>query len=160
MQHILCRRTIWAMATKRIIQCPVCGSSKSRQTLFRTLMRLADDLQARQCAKCASETSFHLQFNFQLGAPDTEFVIAGVFHPRKPQTWLWPDGGGAKVTFYPFLVVLNRKNRERATWLPYWHLIERTGKKPREKYGQWGPLMDSHLFDDLLAQARTAGLLS
>lgn len=35
-----------------------------------------------------------------------------------------------------------------------------TGAKcPKQKYGQWAPCMDAHLFEDLLAQARKAKLL-
>jgi hypothetical protein len=29
-----------------------------------------------------------------------------------------------------------------------------------EKYGQWAPFMDAHLFDDMLAQARAAGFVA
>jgi hypothetical protein len=121
-------------------------------------MRLADDPDARRCDNCAAETSFHLRFDFGLGAADNQSTIAGVFHPREPETWV--DRDGSKVTFYPFLVVLNRKNRERAIWLPYWHVVERKSARPLEKYGQWAPFMDAHLFDDMLAQARAAGLVA
>jgi hypothetical protein len=63
------------------------------------------------------------------------------------------------VTFYPFLVVLQRHGREHAAWLPYWHTIEKHGRKPTQKYGQWAPFMDFGLFADLLTQARAKGYL-
>jgi hypothetical protein len=63
------------------------------------------------------------------------------------------------VTFYPFLVVTERKGRDQAVWLPYWHVVG-DGEENRKKYGQWAPFMDMKLFRDLLAQPRDEGYLN
>jgi hypothetical protein len=98
-----------------------------------------------------------LEFEFGLGAPDKRAAVVGSFLPKVPEAWR--DRNGASVTFYPFLVVVERYGRERATWLPYWHVIEHEGRR-QTKYGQWAPFMDRHLFEDLVAQAVRAGMLS
>jgi hypothetical protein len=100
-----------------------------------------------------------MTFDFGLGVIDKECMIEAVFHPHLLESW--NDRDGSKVTFYPFLVVLKRGGRDRAVWMPYWHVIESNGgKRPKEKYGQWAPLMDAPLFESLLAQAHKAGVLS
>jgi hypothetical protein len=146
------------MATKQTVRCLKCGDTPVKGTLFRALLDIAENPNDRKCKHCGSDVSLCLGFEFGLDAADKESVIERVFRPRDLERW--PSTDGSTVSFYPFLVVLNRKNRERAVWLPYWHLLERPGwKRPKEKYGQWAPFMDRHLFEDLLSQARDAGLL-
>jgi hypothetical protein len=40
------------------------------------------------------------------------------------------------------------------------YVIAKKNGKPKPKYGQWAPFMDSHLFESLLQQARIRGLLN
>jgi hypothetical protein len=146
------------VATARSIRCLKCGSAPAKGTLFRALLNIADNPTMQKCGRCGSEVSLCLGFQFGLDAADKESVIERASRPRDPERWSAKDG--STVWFYPFLVILNRTNRERAIWLPYWHLVEVPNRKrPTEKYGQWAPFMDSHLFDDLLRQARDAGLV-
>lgn len=77
------------------------------------------------------------------------------FLPTSPECWT--DSKKRKVTFLPFLVILARHGRQDAVWLPYWHVVE-DSKRVFQKYGQWAPFMDAHRFEDLISQARSAGL--
>jgi hypothetical protein len=69
------------------------------------------------------------------------------------------EAQGGTVTFYLFLIVTKREGRDKAVWLPYWHVTQ-DGEKKTIKYGQWAPFMDMELFEDLLSQARSAGYLN
>jgi hypothetical protein len=125
-------------------------------TLFDALKEYANVGQPA-CARCGMPMSLRLRFAFGLGAGDTECTVAACFVPRQLEQW--SDATGQGVTFYPFLVVLQRHGREAAVWLPYWHVVA-TGRSLTTKYGQWAPFMDEHLFRDLLAQARQSGYLA
>ena len=68
------------------------------------------------------------------------------------------DVDGNTITFYPFLVVVERHGRGNAIWLPYWHVVE-DGIRRKKKFGQWAPFMDEKLFVDLIVQARENGCI-
>jgi hypothetical protein len=110
-----------------------------------------------ECRCCGASTDLHLSFDFALGVQDNNAKVLGSFYPRPPEDWT--DSSGRTVTFYPFLIVTKREERDQAVWLPYWHVV-RDGKKKTLKYGQWAPFMDMKLFEDLLSQARNAGYLN
>jgi len=99
----------------------------------------------------------NLSFDFALGASGKNSVVIASFYPHSPEQW-WEESRERTVTFCPFLVVTKREGRDQAIWLPYWHLIQ-DDEKVNHKYGQWAPLMDLKLFEDLLTQARCAGFL-
>jgi hypothetical protein len=107
-----------------------------------------------RCPRCGAEAKLRLKFEFGLGARDSECTVLASFIPQKLESWSQPDG--TAITFYPFLVILQRHGRKLAAWLPYWHVIDGDGKRTR-KYGQWAPFMDFELFADLLNQARQSG---
>lgn len=144
------------MATTRLTKCTHCTPAADKGTLFRTLLRIADD--PNQPCECGGTRSVHLGFDFGLGATDKESEIEAAFRPQPLESWT--DRDGSTVTFYPFLVVLKRSNRKRAVWMPYWHVVESSSGKRKEKYGQWAPVMDESLFESLLAQAQKAGILT
>ncbi|RMG26793.1 MAG: hypothetical protein D6724_01035 [Armatimonadetes bacterium] len=99
-------------------------------------------------------TELRLRFDFGLNAPDRACTVRDCFAPRQLESWNEADG--SRVTFYPFLVILQRHGRELAAWLPYWHTID-NGFRTVQKYGQWAPFMDFRLFADLLNQAAEKG---
>jgi hypothetical protein len=140
------------MATARKFRCPSCGRELAKSPpLFKALLRLARR-QAPQCENCQTALQLHLDFDFAMGARHKQAIVLASFLPRSlPE---WNDG---KVCFYPFLVILKRVGAGQAVWLPYWH-VEQDGAKPRRKYGQWAPVMETALFTDLLEQAQEAGL--
>jgi hypothetical protein len=144
------------MATGRFLICDQCGPSLAGGTLFDVLLARAHG-RPQHCAHCGSPTGLQLKFDFGLNAADSECTVRDCFVPRQLESWNETDE--SKVTFYPFLVIVQRHGRELAAWLPYWHVVER-GKKPAKKYGQWAPFMDLHLFADLLDQARARGYTS
>jgi hypothetical protein len=98
--------------------------------------------------------ALHLSFDFALGVQDKNAEVLASFYPHQPEDWR-----GGTVTFYPFLIVTKREGRDKAVWLPYWHVTQ-DGEKKTIKYGQWAPFMDMELFEDLLSQARSAGYLN
>jgi len=144
--------------TQRLVVCERCGPSPATgSTLFEDLLAKALG-ETRQCTEChAHHVELRLKFSFGLNASDPECTVRDCFMPRHPERWR--DADGKEVTFHPFLVVLQRHGREQAAWLPYWHTVERPGRKRAQKYGQWAPLMDFSLFEDLLSQARAKGYL-
>ena len=99
-----------------------------------------------KCKECGDSMSLRLQFPFGLGIGRTKCTVLDVFLPTKRPRW-------SAVVFYPFLVVLKR-GRATAYWLPYWHVDG--GKK---KYGQWASFINEPVFKELLAQARQKGYL-
>lgn len=111
-----------------------------------------------RCSKCDAPATLRLKFDFGLNAPDSECTVLDCFVPRRPESWKATDE--ANVTFYPFLVIVQRHGRNLAVWLPYWHVVERGGRVTQKKYGQWAPFMDFHLFKDLLDQAQAKGYSS
>jgi hypothetical protein len=124
--------------------------------LFDVLLVRAGE-QPLLCSKCGALATLRLKFSFGLSAADSECTVRDCFVPRKLESWEQRDGGN--VTFYPFLVIVHRHGRELATWLPYWHVVER-GRRRVTKYGQWAPIMDCHLFADLLSQAQAKGYVA
>ena len=144
------------MATKCIVKCSSCQTPAIDDTLFATLLRIADDPTAK--CKCGGTRTISLAFDFGLGATDKVSDIEAVFHPRPLESW--QDKDGSKVTFFPFLVVLKRTGRHSAIWMPYWHIVESEDGKKKQKYGQWAPYMDASLFESMLQQARQAGFLT
>jgi hypothetical protein len=98
--------------------------------------------------------ALHLSFDFALGVQDKNAEVLASVYPHQPEDWR-----GGTVTFYPFLIVTKREGRDKAVWLPYWHVTQ-DGEKENLKYGQWAPFMDRELFEALLSQARNAGYLN
>ena len=144
------------MATKRFLRCNQCGLLTAPGTLFQVLLARAH-AQPHDCPNCGSAAELQLTFAFGLNASHSECTVRECFVPRRLESWAGKDG--SQVTFYPFLVILDRHERERAAWLPYWHLIVR-GRNSVQKYGQWAPFMDFRLFADLLNQAEAKGYSS
>ena len=144
------------MGTQRFLICSDCGRFPAKGQLFKLLLRQAGGA-IEQCPKCQKVMALGLTFSFGLNAPFPECTVRDCFSPRKPQSWTETDG--SLVTFYPFLVVLNRHGKDLAAWLPYWHVVARANG-PQYKYGQWAPFMDARLFQDLLQQAQSKGYFS
>jgi len=105
------------------------------------------------CRSCGASTDLHLSFDLALCVQDKDAKVLASFYPHQLEEW---PCEGRTVTFYPFLIVTEREGRDRAVWLPYWHVV-RDGGKDNPKYGQWAPFMDMELFEDLLSQARNDG---
>lgn len=143
------------MATHRFFRCPVCREQKRAKSLFSALKAVADN-STPKCPQHATPMSLNLSFDFALDASGKNSVVIASFYPHPPEQW--EDSRERTVTFCPFLVVTKREERDQAIWLPYWHLIQED-EKTNHKYGQWAPLMDMELFEDLLTQARCAGFL-
>jgi len=108
------------------------------------------------CRSCGASTDLHLSFDLALCVQDKDAKVLASFYPHQLEEW---PCEGRTVTFYPFLIVTEREGRDRAVWLPYWHVV-RDGGKDNPKYGQWAPFMDMELFEDLLSQARNDGFLN
>lgn len=115
---------------------------------------LRDFSKSQKCPKCgAAHRDLHLIFDFGLNASNSDCTVLASFTHKKPESW--KDKDGSKVEFYPFLVVLRRHGRQKAVWMPYWHLVHKK-KRIIKKYGQWAPFMDMDLYKDLLKQAKKA----
>jgi hypothetical protein len=143
------------MATIRHYHCAKCPPRRAGG-LFGALLGIAKR-GLPDCERCeAPYKGLRLKFDFGLNAGHSECTVLDSFTSKTPQTWR--DKKGNSVFFYPFLVVLNRHGKGRATWLPYWHVIKK-GKVEIKKYGQWAPFMDQHIFHDLITQARRRGYL-
>jgi len=141
------------MATIRQYICKNCPP-KNAGNLFEALLNKTKG-KVVKCPRCGNPySSLRLNFAFGLGATNSECTVLECFIPEKRQQW--KDGKNKNVFFYPFLVIVKRHGKENATWLPYWHIIK-DGKKETRKYGQWAPIMDSHLFKNLLEQAKKKG---
>jgi len=120
----------------------------THQTLFDTLydfqrMALSD------CPACGGQRELHLALDFQLGAGDGDFKVVSAFLPDKLESWLGEEE--EEVTFYPFLIVLQRGDGSRFCWLPYWHV---TGRDAR--FGQQPICLDYAQFENLIHQAKEA----
>jgi hypothetical protein len=128
--------------------CPKCHKKyTTHQKLFDTLYDF-QKTNPGDCPVCAETRELHLDLDFQLGSGDGEFKIVSVSLPDKLESWLGEEE--QEVTFYPFLVVLERGiDRKQFCWMPYWHV---TGKEAR--YGQHAICLDQAQFDNLIAQAR------
>ena len=145
------------MTTRHKFRCPECPEeTRKKSTLFCAVKAVADNSKPA-CRRCGGSTDLHLSFDFALGVQDNNAKVLGSFYPRPPEDWT--DSSGRTVTFYPFLIVTKREERDQAVWLPYWHVV-RDGEKVIRKYGQWALFMDMELFNDLLSKARNAGFLN
>jgi hypothetical protein len=122
-----------------------CHFEERAGNFFDALKNVHADSMPR-CKECGGSMSLRLQFPFRLGIGRTKCTVLDVFLPTKRPKW-------NAVVFHPFLVVLKR-GRTTAYWLPYWHVDG--GKK---KYGQWAPFIDEPVFKEILAQARQKGYL-
>jgi hypothetical protein len=141
------------MATERKYQCD-CGLTSVAGYLVDELQRIAEN-RPEMCLLCRKAKELILTFHFGLKGGDPECMVLSAFSPT--ETAQWGDEKGRKITFLPFLVVVDCEG-ERSLWLPYWHLVEADGAVQR-KYGQWAPFMSRQTFHDLLNQARRAGYL-
>ncbi len=100
------------------------------------------------CPACGGTRDLHITLDFALGAGDSDFKVISAFLPDKLESWLGEEE--EEVTFYPFLVVLQRaREGKQFCWMPYWHV---TGKDAR--YGQHAVCLDQAQFDSLSAQVR------
>ena len=130
--------------TFRDYVCIKCANETRAGNLFDALRNFRDG--TPNCEKCGGLTELYLRFPFELGIGRTTCRVLDVFVPARPARW-------NSVTFYPFLVIL-RRGRTTACWLPYWHL-----HGAKRKYGQWAPLMNESIFRNLLSQAKKKGYL-
>lgn len=90
----------------------------------------------------------HVALDFQLGAGDGEFKVVSASLPDKVESWLGQEE--EEVTFYPFLVVLQRAgDGKQFCWLPYWHV---TGKDAH--YGQHAVCLEYAQFQNLIEQVQ------
>lgn len=119
----------------------------THRKLFETLYEF-QKANPEDCPVCGGKRELHLDLDFQLGCGDGEFKVVSAFLPNKLDSWL--GDGEEEVTFYPFLVVLERAgDGKQFYWMPYWHL---TGKEAR--YGQHAICLEQAQFESLIAQAR------
>lgn len=141
------------MATERYFKCVQCHKRTYPHHLFEALRDISGA--GRKCKGCGGTEELHLVFDFGLEVGNAACRVLHAFLPRDLARWQTDDG--KLVTFFPFLVVMERTDKEgQSFWLPYWHTIEGTGTIAR-KYGQWAPFMDGALFRSLVAQAREVG---
>lgn len=118
----------------------------THQKLFETLYDF-QKMAPEDCAECGGTKELHLTLDFQLGVGDGDFKVVSAFLPDKLESWLGEEE--EEVTYYPFLVVLQRAgDGKQFTWMPYWHV---TGKEAR--YGQHALLLDQTQFESLIEQA-------
>jgi hypothetical protein len=100
------------------------------------------------CPACGGARELHVALDFQLGAGDGEFKVVSASLPDKVESWLGQEE--EEVTFYPFLVVLQRAgDGKQFCWLPYWHV---TGKDAR--YGQHAVCLEYAQFQNLIEQVQ------
>jgi len=119
----------------------------THQRLFDTLYNF-QRMNPEHCPECGEARELRLSLDFQLGYGDEEFKIVSAFLPAQLESWLGEEEEG--VTFYPFLVVMERVgDGKQFCWMPYWHV---TGKGAR--YGQHAVCMDRTQFESLMVQAR------
>ncbi|HTS09087.1 MAG TPA: hypothetical protein VMP68_26210 [Candidatus Eisenbacteria bacterium] len=97
------------------------------------------------CA-CGGPRELHLTLDFQLGAGDSDFKVVSATLPDQLDSWLGQEE--EEVTFYPFLIVLERAgDKKQFCWMPYWHV---TGKDAR--YGQHAVCLEHAQFENLVAK--------
>jgi hypothetical protein len=96
---------------------------------------------------CGGHRELHLALDFQLGAGDSDFKVVSATLPDRLDSWLGQEE--EEVTFYPFLVVLERVgDNKQFCWMPYWHV---TGNDAR--YGQHAICLDHSQFENLVAKS-------
>ena len=99
------------------------------------------------CPECGEERDLYLTLDFQLGAGDAAFRVLAAHLPARLESWLGENE--EEVTFYPFLVRLQREGDDKEfCWMPYWHV---TGKEAR--YGQHAVCLEQEQFRSLIQQA-------
>ena len=119
----------------------------THQKLFDSLYDLSK-MTPEECPTCGGTRELRVSLDFQLGAGDGDFTVVSAFLPDKLDSWLGEEQ--EEVTFYPFLVVLQRVgDSKQFCWMPYWHV---TGKEAR--YGQHALCLDQSQFENLMAQVR------
>jgi DNA-directed RNA polymerase subunit RPC12/RpoP len=100
------------------------------------------------CPVCGGMRELYLDLDFQLGCGDADFKVVSASLPDRLESWLGEEE--EEVTFYPFLVVLERTgDHKQFCWMPYWHV---TGKEAR--YGQHAICVDQTQLESLITQAR------
>lgn len=130
--------------TWRDYECRKCRKKRRAGKLFDALKNYRDS-GPPICENCGKAMELILHFDFHEGVGRTRCTVLDVFLPDKAVTL---EG----TTFYPFLVAF-RRGKNRAYWLPYWHVGS------RRKYGQWATFVDESILANLLSQARTRGYL-
>ena len=117
----------------------------THQKLFDTLYEFQKRA-PEDCPACGGTQELHITLDFQLGAGDGDFKVVSALLPDKLDSWLGEEE--EEVTFYPFLVTLQRAgDGKQFCWMPYWHV---TGKEAR--YGQHAVCMDQAQFESLIMQ--------
>jgi hypothetical protein len=116
----------------------------THQKLFDTLYNF-QKMPPQSCAACGGARELHVNLDFQLGTGDGDFRVVSAHLPEKLESWLGEDE--EEVTFYPFLVTLQRGDGKQFCWMPYWHV---TGKEA--KYGQHAICLEHGQFESLIAQ--------
>jgi hypothetical protein len=128
-----------------------CARCHKRYPIHQKLFNMLYDFQRTSpdvCPSCGGVRELHLTLDFQLGAGDSEFKVVSASLPDKLESWLGQEE--EEVTFYPFLVLLQRLGDDKQfCWMPYWHV---TGKEAR--YGQHAVCLDHSQFESLITQAR------
>lgn len=133
------------MAAQHFI-CAQCHKKyPTHQKLFDTLYDFSK-MAPQECPACGGTRELHLTLDFQLGAGDAGFKVVSAALPDKLESWM--GGEEEEVTFYPFLVVLQRAgDGKQFCWMPYWHV---TGNEAR--YGQHAVCLEQSQFDSLTEQ--------
>jgi hypothetical protein len=139
-----------AMATGKYYLCKNCQRRTFPPRLFDALLDFSRS--TPKCGACGAERELHVVLPFGLGAGSPDCRVLSAFLPREPVSW---EHQRKKVTFYPFLVVVQRAgDKGQSFWLPYWHV-----HGERRKYGQYAPFMDDPQFANLVKQAQQKGYL-
>jgi len=111
------------LTTHHTFRCPECEEQTRKSKLFGAVKAVADHSEP-VCRRCGASTTLHLSFDFALGVQDKNAEVLASFYPHQPEDWR-----GGTVTFYPFLIVTKREGRDKAVWLPYWHVTQDGEKK-------------------------------
>jgi|SRR5882724_2156496 len=110
-----------------------------------------------KCNVCEESSKYLFEFEIGLNGAGSRCEAVAVYQPDRVESWETADGHD--VEFFPFLVILRTAgSSELSCWLPYWHLVH-TKEGIQTKYGQWAPMMQSDLFEDLIRKARAGGYL-
>lgn len=127
--------------------CTQCHKRHATQKkLFDTLYEF-QRMRPEACPDCGAIRELHLTLDFQLGTGDSDFKVVSALLPEKLESWLGLEE--EEVTFYPFLVTLERVgDGKQFCWMPYWHV---TGNEAR--YGQHAVCLEASQFQDLIGQA-------
>lgn len=129
------------------LSCRECHKKVSlHQKLFESLYDF-ERMAPEDCPACGGSRELHVTLDFQLGSGNPDFKVVSASLPDRLESWLGEEE--EEVTFYPFLVVLERtSDRKRFCWMPYWHV---TGKEA--KYGQHAICLEHGQFENLITQA-------